>query len=110
MKVCKRLDLEAKRASLEVKKVSAMLAVGGQKMEVIAGHAEGARKTRRPQTDQGSLDIQECEFALRFGGVDQPRARLWRIHRAAPHSLEAAIESHRVENVAGTAERVTPGL
>jgi hypothetical protein len=73
---------------LELEQMATVLSVGSKKMDVIAGDAENACESRRPQADKAPVDIGECELALRPGGVDQPCSRLRRIYRAGPHPLK----------------------
>src|ERR1700756_5424589 len=86
--------------------MTAVLAIRGQKMEMIARDAEGACKPRRPQAHQSSVDVGRDELALRFRGVDQPRSRPRRIHRASPHALEASVQPKSVEDIAGATRLV----
>jgi hypothetical protein len=69
-----------------------MLTVSRQEMEVITGYAKSAREPGRPQPDQGSLDIGEVEFTLRFGGIDQASSGFGWVHGAGPHQLEGPVE------------------
>src|SRR6185295_2241355 len=92
VKACQRLDFQLQRFGLELEQMPTVVSVGGKEMEVIAGDAECACESRRPQADKAPVDMGECELALRLGGVDQPRSRLGRIYRTGPHPFEVPIE------------------
>ena len=106
MKARQRLYLQLQGVGMKVEQVTAMLAVTGKKVEVVASDAEGTGKSRRPKADEGAADIFEGKLALRFGGLYQPGSLPRRIDRARPHPAEPSIEPQCVENVAGTAEFV----
>src|SRR4029077_7090839 len=110
MKVGQRFDPKPQRVGGDVEQVAPMLTVSREKMEVITGYAKSARKPGRPQPDQGSLDIGEVEFALRFGGVDQASSGLGRFHGPGSHALEGSIEPDGVEDVTGLPEAVAACL
>src|SRR4051812_17603774 len=110
VKACQRLDFQLQSFGLELEQMSTVLSVGGKEMEVIAGDAESACESRRPQADKAPIDMGEYELALRLGGVDQPRSRLRRIYRAGLHPFEVPIEAKGIEDVAGTAELITSRL
>jgi hypothetical protein len=46
VKAGERLDFQLQRVSLDVEQVTTVLAVSRKKMEVVAGDAEGACKSR----------------------------------------------------------------
>src|SRR6516164_2572272 len=90
--------------------MSSFLAVLREEMEMISRNAEGARKAGRPQSHQGSRNICEAKFTLRLGSVDEPRSFFGWAHDPGPNSIERAVESEGVKNVAGGSQRVTAVL
>jgi hypothetical protein len=76
-------------------------------MEVVSRDTKGARKARRPQSDQTSSHIAKMELALRFGGIDKARPGFGWIHRASPNSLKLAVEAECIKDVAGLSRGIT---
>ena len=51
MEVSQRFNIETKLDRLDIEQMPALLAVGGNEVEVIPRDTESARETRRPETD-----------------------------------------------------------
>lgn len=66
---------------------------------MIAPHAEGVRKTRRPKPHERPDDAGKLELALRFGRVDQSGAGFWWIDCYRPYVAEPPTWSRRENKI-----------
>src|SRR5215467_1350632 len=87
--------------------MSSFLPVFREEVKVISRNTEGARKPGRPQSHQRSSHICEAKFTLCFGRIDKPRTFFGWAHSPGPNSLEPAIDSESIKNVARRSEPVT---
>src|ERR1700677_2775592 len=101
MEIGQSLYPHPERSRCDIQQVSAMLAIIGQKVEMITGNAEGAGEDGRPKSDQRPGDVLEDELRLCLRSVDQARAGAGRVDGTGSHAIEVPIKPNRVEDVPG---------
>ena len=101
MEVSQRLDPDGQLGRFNIQQVPPVLAVIGNEMKVVPLDTKRTRESWRPQTDQCPVDVGEAELTLDLGRVDKACARRRWIDRSRADTLEASIQSDRVEDISG---------
>jgi hypothetical protein len=79
--------------------MTALRAVFGKEVEVIARDVEGARKLWSPESHEGSIDIRKIEFRLLSRSLGERKSIELRVHGASVDMREVAIDAEGVKEI-----------